>query len=109
MNKTMYRIMSMLMALSLTLGIFTPGRAESKLGALMSGGTVNLAHFYKPPSNSDAANGARNFSSIVLTGGDESFRDQLVANGLTHGHTIFCSVGIRIPQLHLRPKQSGCL
>jgi hypothetical protein len=43
--------------------------------------TVNLAFFYKPPSNSSAATVAANFNSVILTGGDETFRNNLSANG----------------------------
>jgi len=59
---------------------------------------INLAHFYKPPSNSDAATMASNFNTIVLTGGDESFRDQLSADGF--GSAVpqyFRSDGIQDP------------
>jgi hypothetical protein len=57
-----------------------PGRATSKVTALMPDRTINLAFFYKPPSNSDAAALTR-FGSIVLTAGDEKFRDQILAKG----------------------------
>ena len=98
MNKTIYRITGIIMALSLTFGIFNSGRAKSMSGALMSGGIVNLAFFYKPPSNSDAATVAGNFDAVILTGGDESFRDQLVAKGFNS--TIiqyFGAIGIQDP------------
>ena len=81
MNKTTLRSASLILAIVLLLGIFTPGRATSQSAALMPNQTVNLAFFYKPPSNSDAATVASNFSNVILTGGDETFRDQLLANG----------------------------
>jgi hypothetical protein len=80
MNKTIYRISSLIIALALTFGIFNPGRAKPRTAELLSGVTVNLAYFYKPPSNSDAATVANNFGIVILTGNDEAFRDQLAAN-----------------------------
>ena len=98
MNKRIYRITSLIMAFTLTFGIFTSGRAESKSDTIMPGGTVNLAYFYKPPSNTDAVTVAGNFDTIILTGGDESFRNQLVANGLTSTVTqYFGAIGIQNP------------
>jgi hypothetical protein len=60
--------------------------------------TINLAFFYKPPSNSNAATVSANFNSVILTGGDETFRNSLAANGFTS--TIpqyFRSEGIQDP------------
>lgn len=98
MNKTIYRISSLIIALALTFGIFNPGRAKPRTAELLSGVTVNLAYFYKPPSNSDAATVANNFGTVILTGNDEAFRDQLAANGF--GSTVleyFGSIGIQDP------------
>ncbi len=98
MNKTVLRGASMILAIVLTVGIFISGRATSQNPSLMPNRTVNLAFFYKPPSNSNASTLASNFGAIILTGGDESFRDQLVANGF--GSTIpqyFRSDGIQDP------------
>ena len=81
MNKTLLRGASLILAIVLALGVFTSGRATSQYAEIMPNKLVNLAHFYKPPSNSDAASVAGNFSNVVLTGGDESFRDQLLAQG----------------------------
>ena len=81
MNKTVLRSASMIFAILLAFGIFIPGRATPQSTALMPNQTVNLAFFYKPPSNSDAATIANNFNNVVLTGGDENFRDQLIADG----------------------------
>lgn len=83
MNKTILRSASMILAVVLTFSIFVSGRATTQSSALMPDKLVNLAFFYKPPSNSDAATVATNFSNVVLTGGDETFRDQLVAAGFT--------------------------
>ena len=81
MEKKFLRGASLILAFVLAFGHFTSGRATSQNAVLMPNTTVNLAFFYKPPSNSDAAKVASYFSNVVLTGGDESFRDQLVANG----------------------------
>jgi hypothetical protein len=83
MNKTVLRCASLLLAAVLAFGHFIPGRATSQHATLMSNRTVNLAFFYKPPTNADAATVAGNFGALVLTGGDEAFRDKLVANGFT--------------------------
>lgn len=98
MNKTLLRIASLVLAVALAVGIFSPGRATSQYATLMPNKTVNLAFFYKPPSNSDAATVAANFSNVILTGGDESFRDQLVAKGFTSTITkYYRSEGIQDP------------
>jgi hypothetical protein len=83
MNKTVLRCASLILAFVLAFGHFTDGRATPQNAALMPDRVLNLAFFYKPPSNSDAAGIADNFSNVVLTGGDESFRDQLNAKGFS--------------------------
>ena len=83
MNKTLLRCASLLLAAVLAFGHFIPGRATSQHAALMPDRIVNLSYFYKPPTNADAATVAGNFGALVLTGGDEAFRDKLVANGFT--------------------------
>jgi hypothetical protein len=83
MNKTLLRGASLIFAIVLAFGSFTLGRATSQTAAVMPNNIINLAFFYKPPSNSDAITLARNFSNVILTGGDENFRDQLVANGFS--------------------------
>jgi hypothetical protein len=98
MNKILLRSASILLAIVLTFGNFMLGQAISQNAILMPDKLVNLAFFYKPPSNSDAATLSRNFSAVILTGGDEGFRDQLLANGF--GFTIpqyYRSEGIQDP------------
>jgi len=98
MRQTVYRILSVVIAFILTIGIHSNGQASSSPAAIMPGNTVNLAFFYKPPTNSDASTVASNFNSIVLTGGDEIFRDQLAANGLTSTVIQYFRIdGIRDP------------
>lgn len=80
MNKIVLRSASLVIAIVLAVATFVPGRATSQVTALMPDRIVNLAYFYKPPSNSDAAALAK-FGSIILTGGDEKFRDQILAKG----------------------------
>lgn len=80
MNKTILRSASFLLAIVLAVATFVPGRATSQTAALMPDRIINLAFFYKPPTNSDAATIAGS-GSVILTGGDELFRDQLTANG----------------------------
>jgi hypothetical protein len=81
MNKIVLRSTSLIFASVLAVGIFTSGRATSQNAVLMPNKLINLAFFYKPPSNSDAATVSGNFSNVILTGGDESFRDQLIGAG----------------------------
>lgn len=80
MNKAVLRSASLILAIVLTFGSFVSGRAISQTSALMPNRIVNLAYFFKPPTNTDAVTVA-GFGSVVLTAGDEAFRDQLVANG----------------------------
>ncbi len=80
MNKVILRSASLMLAIVLTLGNSISGRATSRHMTLMPDRTINLAFFYKPPTNSDATTVA-SFGSIVLTAGDEAFRDQLIDNG----------------------------
>ena len=98
MNKQRVRIMSVILALALAWGAFTPVQAAPRPGSFMSRTTVNLAYFYKPPTNSDAATVANNFHAVILTGSDEAFRDQLIARGFNN--TVleyFGAVGIQNP------------
>ena len=98
MNKKIIRLMSALLALFLTLGNFTPGQAREQIASFMPERLVNLAHFYKPPSNSDAPALASKFGFVLLTGGDEVFRDKVIANGFSS--TIpqyFTFLGIQDP------------
>lgn len=81
MNRKLLRSASMMFAIALAMGIFTPGQARSQEAVIMPNEIVNLAFFYKPPSNSDAVTLANNFNTVILTGGDENFRDQLGTNG----------------------------
>ena len=98
MNKTLLRSTSMILAIILALGIFIPGRATAPTAALMPSRTVNLAFFYKPPANGTASTIASNFGTVVLTGGDENFRDQLKANGFSSPISqYFRSDGIQNP------------
>ncbi len=98
MNKTLLRCASLILAFVLAFGHFTSGRATSQNAALMPNTTVNLAYFYKPPSNSDVATVTSYFSNVVLTGGDESFRDQLISNGFASSiPQYYRSEGIQDP------------
>ncbi len=83
MNKAILRSASMVLAIALAFGIFIPGRATSQNVTLMPNRVINLAWFYKPPSNGDATTISGNFGNVVLTAGDETFRDQLIASGFS--------------------------
>lgn len=98
MNKIVLRGASLVLATALALGAFIPGQATSQVPAFMPNETVNLAFFYKPPSNSNAATVAANFNSVILTGGDETFRNNLAANGFASTvPQYFRSEGIQDP------------
>ena len=81
MNKRIARIMSVILTLALTVASFTPAQAKEQSASIMSEGLINLAHFYKPPSNADAPTLASKFRFVLLTGGDETFRDKVLASG----------------------------
>jgi hypothetical protein len=81
MNKRIARIMSVILTLALTVARFTPAQAKEQSASIMSEGVINLAHFYKPPSNADAPTLASKFRFVLLTGGDETFRDKVLASG----------------------------
>jgi hypothetical protein len=98
MSKHLSRLTSVILAFSLALGVFTPGEAKPESAGLMPSSTVNLAHFYKPPSNSTAETLASNYDFIILSGTDEPFRNELIAKG--YGNTIlqyFGFIGVQDP------------
>jgi hypothetical protein len=82
MNKALPRFMIYIMVFVLTAGIYIPGRASPQ-ATLMPSKTINIAHFYKPPQGMDAATTIKNFGTIILTNGDHTFRNQLVAGGFS--------------------------
>ena len=65
----------------LTISLIIPGRAAPQT-APMPSRTINIAHFFKPP-NMDAATAAGTFGTIILTGGDHSYKNQLAVNGFS--------------------------
>jgi hypothetical protein len=83
MNKTLVRSASFVLAIVLAFGAYIPGQATALNASLMPNETVNLAFFYKPPSNSDSATVAGNFNNVILTGGDETFRNSLASSGFS--------------------------
>jgi hypothetical protein len=98
MNKRLAQVLSVILALTLIFGSFISGRAKAQLGPVMPERLINLAHFYKPPSNMDAPTLAGKSGFILLTGGDEVFRDKVIASGFTS--TIpqyFSFLGIQDP------------
>jgi len=81
LNNKVFRIITLFVAFISALGVYIPGRAISD-PALTPAQTVNIAYFYKPP-NMDAASAANNFDTMILTNGDNTYRDQLRANGFS--------------------------
>ncbi len=81
MKKTIYRLATLATIIIMVMGTYTNARAAAT-PALVTDRIVNIAYFYKPPTNSDATTLAKNFSTYILTRADETFRDQLIANGV---------------------------
>jgi hypothetical protein len=79
MARHAFRIIALATMFTIVFGVYRPGRAASPT-ALTPAQTINIAHFFKPP-NMDAATAVRNFSTIVLTNGDQTYRAQLMAGG----------------------------
>src|SRR5215208_1647000 len=98
MNTKTIRIMSTLLALTLIFRSFTSVQARTESAPLMADKTINLAFFYKPPTNSDAAAVVSNFNTVILSGGDESFRNQLTSKGFSSTITqYYGAIGIQDP------------
>ncbi|HEX5838289.1 MAG TPA: putative glycoside hydrolase [Anaerolineales bacterium] len=81
MSKATSLLMAFTVVFALTVGLIIPGRAAPQT-APMPSRTINIAHFFKPP-NMDAATAARTFGTVILTGGDHSYKNQLAANGFS--------------------------
>jgi len=81
MSKTIFRLTTIIAIIITVMGSHTIAQAASS-PVLGTSKVVNLAFFYKPPEDSDASTLAQNFSTFILTRADESFRDQLIANGV---------------------------
>jgi hypothetical protein len=97
MNKAISALLAFAVVFVLTVGLSTSGQAAPQ-SALMSAGTINIAHFFKPPSGMDSASAVRNFGTIILTGGDQNYRNQLAASGFSSSiPQYFRSDGIQNP------------
>ncbi|MFH1906639.1 MAG: putative glycoside hydrolase [Chloroflexota bacterium] len=81
MKKTIYRLATLATIIIMVMGTYTHAQAAAA-PALVTDKIVNIAYFYKPPTNSDAATLAKNINTFILTRADETFRDQLIANGV---------------------------
>jgi hypothetical protein len=81
MKTTLYRIATLVAIIMIVLGTHTNAQAAAS-PALVTDKVVNLAYFYKPPEDSDAATLAKNYNTYILTRADEPFRDQLIASGV---------------------------
>ncbi|MBU2610847.1 MAG: hypothetical protein KJ606_07880 [Chloroflexi bacterium] len=82
MKKTIYLLATLATIITMVMGTYTSAKAASS-PALVTDKIVNIAYFYKPPTNSDAGTLAKNFNTFILTRADETFRDDLIANGVT--------------------------
>jgi hypothetical protein len=81
MKKHLNLAVTILVMFVLTFGSFMPGQAASQT-AIMPSGSINIAHFFKPP-DMDPATAAKSFDMIILTNGDHTYRDQLAASGFS--------------------------
>jgi hypothetical protein len=83
MYRRSYRFVSLLVLIALVAGVHASAQAAaSPSQSLATDKAVSLAYFYKPPDNSGASALAQNFGTFILTHADESFRDQLIAQGV---------------------------
>ncbi len=97
MKKVFALLTSVISVFVLTVGNYKSAQAAAQT-AFMPATTINIAHFFKPPNNMDAATAAKNFNMMVLTNGDYTYRDQMAASGFSS--TIpeyFRSDGIQDP------------
>jgi hypothetical protein len=82
MSKALSLLTGFIVVFVLTIGRFTSGQAASQT-AIMPAETINIAHFFKPPQGMDVATAVKTFNSIILTNGDHTYRNQLLANGFS--------------------------
>jgi hypothetical protein len=84
-NKILYQIIAVLAVIAFSIGGGTMGAHASNAGvqSLSTSKSANLAWFYKPPADGNVALVAQNYSTYVMTKGNEATRDQLVAQGVT--------------------------
>jgi len=92
MKSTFYRIATLITIIMIVIGTHTNAQAASS-PALVTDKIVNLAYFYKPPANGDATTLAKNFNTFILTRADETFRDQLIANGVNSPILQYVTLG----------------
>jgi hypothetical protein len=83
--KTLYRTMSLIVVLTLVLSTSLVAHASSPANVPQAGtNATSLAWFYKPPADGNLAVVAQNYSTFIMTKGNEATRDQLLALGAPH-------------------------
>lgn len=84
-TKNIYRLASLLVVISLLISTRLVAHAATPAAPVQATANfANLAWFYKPPADGNLALIAQNFSTFILTKGNESTRDQLLALGAQH-------------------------
>jgi len=84
MQKTYNKFIAFAIVIILVLSAYTKVQAGSaQVPEWPTDKVVNIINFYKPPENATAAILAKNISTFIHTRGDEAFRDELIANGVT--------------------------
>jgi hypothetical protein len=84
-TKTIYRLASLLVVVSLVISTYLVAHAATPATPVQATANfTNLAWFYKPPADGNLALIAQNFSTFIMTKGNESARDQLLAMGAQH-------------------------
>ena len=77
-TKNIYRLASLLVVISLIISANLVAHAAPPAAAA---NFTNLAWFYKPPADGNLSLIAQNFSTFIMTKGNEATRDQLLALG----------------------------
>ena len=83
--KNLYRYLSLVVVLTLVLSTSLVAHASSPASLPQVGtSSTSLAWFYKPPADGNLTVVAQNFSTFIMTKGNEGTRDQLLALGAPH-------------------------
>ena len=81
-SKTPIRLLNMIFVLIFTLNSTLVAHASSdNRVSQATASTIKLAWFYKPPADGNVNLVAENFSTFIMTKGNEATRDQLISLG----------------------------
>src|SRR5512133_2084869 len=80
--KNLYRLASLLVVISLLISTRLVVHASGPAAPSQAAASYpNLAWFYKPPADGNVTLIAQNFSTFIMTRGNETVRDQLISLG----------------------------